>query len=91
MCTCLPARVRKAGDRGLSIAENPRGRVIGSNPSESRGQHHGNLLGRGFQPIQRRVTSSTEHGMASLAAKRLDALDAAMFAISLKTHGCEPR
>src|SRR6266852_4385206 len=69
------------GDRGLSQAEDP----LGSRwvqPFGQRGQHHGDLLGRGFQPIQRRVASSTERGVAGLAAKGLDPLDTAMFAIS---------
>ena len=44
-------------------------------------QHHGDLLGGGFQPVQGRVMSSSERGAAGLTAKGLDPLDIAMFAI----------
>jgi hypothetical protein len=47
------------GDRRLTIAEDPfsRGSV---QPFGQRRQHHGDLLGGGFQTIQRSVASSAE-------------------------------
>jgi hypothetical protein len=74
-CTSEPP-----GNRGVSKAENPlgRGRV---EPFGQRREHDGDLLRGGFQPVQRRVASRTEGGVALLAAKRLDALSAAMLAI----------
>ena len=81
LSACLPARVRKAGDRRLTIAEDAfsRGSV---QPFGQRRQHHGNLLGGGFQTVQRSVASSTEGSAAGLTAKRLDVLDTAMLAIA---------
>ena len=69
------------GDGGLSEAEDPlgRGRV---QPFGQRREHHGDLVGRGFQTIQGRVASGTEGGAAGLAAKGLDALGMAMLAIA---------
>ena len=68
------------GDRGLPVAED----ALGSRwvqPSESRRQHHGDLLGRCFQPVQGDVMSRTEGGVASLTTERLDPFGLAMLAI----------
>jgi hypothetical protein len=68
------------GDGGLSIAEDP----LGSRRIQSfsqRREHHGNLLRRGFQPVQGGVESSTEGGVASLTTKGLNLLGTAMLAI----------
>jgi len=78
---CLPARVRKARDGGLLITEDP----FGGGSVQSFGQrrqHHGDLLGRGFQTIQGGVASSSECGVAGRTSKGLDPLSLAMFAIS---------
>jgi hypothetical protein len=77
---CSPARVshlvivacRKPKTRSAAEA---------SNPSGSRREHHSNLLGRGFQPVQGGVASGTERTVARLAAKGLDRLSTAMLAI----------
>jgi len=67
-------------DGGLTGAEDSFGG--GSvQPFGQRGEHHGDLVRGGFQPIQRSVASSTERGTAGLAAVRLDALGLAMLAI----------
>ena len=75
------ARDRKARDGGLSKTEDPlsRGSI---QPFCERGEHHGDLLGGGFQTIQGGVTTSTEGGAAGLTTERLDQLDMAMFAIT---------
>ena len=74
-CTRQPRR-----DGGLSIAEDSRsGRRIQS--FGERREHHGDLTGRSFQTIQGGVASGSERHVASLAAKRLDALGLAMRAI----------
>ena len=74
-CTGEPPR-----DGGWSKAENPRssGRI---QPFGQCREHHGDLLGGGFQAIQGRVPSSAERGAARLTAKRLNALVLAMLAI----------
>ncbi len=66
---------------GLSKAEDPLcgGRV---EPFGQRREHHGDLLGRGFQPVQGRVAPSSERGAASLTAKGLDPFGLAMLAIA---------
>jgi hypothetical protein len=56
-------------------------------------QHDGELLGRSFQARERCVASSTEGGMTSLTAKRLDALGTAMRAIAyerMHVSSCDP-
>ena len=74
------------GDGGLTVAEDPFSR--GSIQSFSqRSEHHGDLLGRGFQTIQRGVASGSARAVAGLTAKGLNVLNLAMLAISLKTHG----
>ena len=68
------------GNRGLSKAKDP----LGGGRVEPFGQsreHHSNLLGRGFQPIQGGVASGTERAVARLAAKGLDRLSTPMLAI----------
>ena len=75
-CTSKPG-----GDGGLTVAEDPFGsrRV---QPFGQRREHHGDLVGRGFQTVQGSVASGTERGAASLTAKGLDPLGTAMLAIS---------
>src|SRR6516165_8791128 len=79
---CMPTCTSEPGGYDtLTIAEDP----LGSGSIESFGecrQHHGDLLGRGFQAVQGRVASSTERRAAGLTAKRLDPLGLAMLAIS---------
>jgi len=67
-------------DGGLTGAEDSfgGGRI---QPFGQRREHHGDLLGRGFQTIQRRVTSSAEGAATGLAAKGLDRLSTAMLAV----------
>ena len=68
-------------DGGLSGAEHPRGRR-GIQPFGQCSQYHGNLVRRGFQAIQGGVASSTEGGVARLAAERLDRLSTTMFTVA---------
>ena len=77
----LASARQPGGDGGLPVAEDPLsgGRV---QPFGERSQHHGDLVGRGFQTVQRSMAPSTERGVASLTAKRLDPLGMAMLAIS---------
>jgi hypothetical protein len=80
VCAYSPARVRKARDGGLAVAED----TLGSGrvqPKGSRRQHHSDLVRGGFQTVQGSVKSSTESGAAGLTAKRLDPLGMAMLAI----------
>jgi hypothetical protein len=82
LSACLPARVRKARDRRLTIAlrrVQPRKRPA---LRPSRDPHHGNQLGGGFQTVQRSVASSTEGSAAGKTSKRLDVLDTVMLAIA---------
>ena len=77
----LPSAGQPGDDRGLTVAEDP----FGSGRIQSfgqRSQHHGDVMGRGFQTVQGSVASSTERGAAGLTAKRLDLLGMAMLAIS---------
>ena len=75
-CTSEPG-----GDGRLTIAEDPLGG--GSvQPFGQRGEHHGDLMGRGFQTVQGGVAPGSESGAAGLTAKRLDALGMAMLAIA---------
>ncbi len=81
ICACSPARVRKARDDRLTVAEDPLcGRRI--QPFGQRREHHGDLVRGSFQPVQRGVASSTERGAAGRASKRLDLLGMPMLAIS---------
>jgi len=83
---CLPARVRKAGDGGLTVAED----AWGFGRIQSFGQrreHHGDLLRGGFQTRQRSVASSTKRRAAGLTPKRLDLLGMTMLAIAKKPRG----
>ena len=78
---CSPARVsqvvmvacRKPKTRSAAEASSPR--------AESR-EHHGDLVRRGFQPVEGGVTPRTERGTASRTSEGLDPLGLAMFAIS---------
>ncbi len=88
VCAYSPARVRKASDRGLSVAEDTfsGGRI---QPKGSRRQHHCDLLGGRFQAVQGGVASSTESGMRGLATECLDLLNATICAISKEARGCQ--
>jgi hypothetical protein len=92
VCACEPARVRKAGDGGLPVAEDSLGsrRV---QPFSERRQHHPDLLRGGFQAVQGSVAPSTESGATSLAAKGLNLFSVAMGAISdqsVDVSVCDP-
>ena len=77
----LPSAGEPGGDRRLTVAEDPLGR--GSIQSFSqRCQHDRDLLGRGFQPVQGRVKSSTEGSAAGLTPKGLDLLGLAVPAVA---------
>jgi hypothetical protein len=84
----LPSASRPPGDGGLSVAEDSfSGGDIQS--FGQRRQHNGDLLGRGFQTIQRGMAVCAERGAAGLAAKGLDALGMAMLAITNESmHVC---
>ena len=69
------------GDRRLTIAEDAFSRGSVQPFGECR-QHLGDLLGGGFQMVQRSIASSTERGVAGLTTERLDRLSTTMFAIS---------
>ena len=68
-------------DGGLAVAKDSfgGGRV---QPFGQRGEHQGDLVRGGFQPIQRSVASRAERGTAGLAAERLDAFSVPMLAIA---------
>jgi hypothetical protein len=81
VCACSPARDRKAGDGGLSVAEDPFGsRKI--QPFGQRREHHCDLVRGGFQTVQGSVAPGSERGMAGLTAERLDALSTTVLAIA---------
>ncbi len=65
---------------GLTVAKDTLSRGSVQPFGESR-QHHGDLMGRGFQTVQGGVTSSTERGAARLTPERLDWFSLAMLAI----------
>jgi hypothetical protein len=69
------------GDGGLTVAEDPFSRGSIQSFSQRR-EHHGNLLGRGFQTVERGVASGCERRVTSLTTKGLDPLGMAMLAIS---------
>src|SRR5260370_5529792 len=65
----------------MAVAEAPlRGGRI--QPFSEGSQHHSDLLGGGFQTIQRGMAPGSERGMAGLAAHCLDALGMAILAIA---------
>jgi hypothetical protein len=68
------------GDCDLTVTEDPLrgGRV---EPFGQRREHPCNLMGRGFQTVQRSVVSSAECGVTGLATKGLDLLSSTMCAI----------
>ena len=76
----LASTGQPGGDGGLSKAEDTlcRGRI---QPFGQRREHHGDLVGRGFQTIEGSVTPRSERGVASLTTKGLDVLGMAMLAI----------
>ena|SRR5216683_4409268 len=88
----LPSAGQPGDDRGLTVAEDPfSGGWV--QPFGERCQHHCDLLGRGFQTIQRGVASGSEGGAAGLAAKGLDVLGMPMLAIShqsVDVSVCDP-
>ncbi len=73
------------------LAEDPLcgGRI---QPFGKRRQYHCDLLGGGFQAIQGGVAPSTQRGVASQTAKRLDALSKAMkgTAKGMNVSVCDP-
>ncbi len=77
----LASTQEPGGDRGLSEAEDPLGGGWVQPFSEGR-EHLGDLLGRGFQPVQGGVASGSERGMAGLATERLDLLSTTVLAIA---------
>jgi hypothetical protein len=77
----LPSASEPSSDGRLPVAEYSLG-GRGVQPFGQRREDHGDLPRRGFQTIQGSVASSTERGVASLAAKGLDPLGTAMLAIS---------
>src|SRR5258706_6653664 len=75
------ARARQPGGDGrLSGAEDAFGRRW-VQPFGQCSQHHGDVIGRGFQPVQGRIASSTEGGVTGLTPKGLNLLGTAMLAI----------
>jgi hypothetical protein len=75
-CTREPPR-----DGGLTVTEDP----LGSGwvqPFGQRGEHHGDMMRRGFQTIQGRIEPGSEGSTASLAAEGLNLLSRAMLAIA---------
>jgi len=69
-----------SSDGVLMVAEDTLcGRGI--QPFSERRQHHCDLVRRGFQTVQGGVAPSTERGVASLTAKRLDPFSKTMLAI----------
>lgn len=80
----FPCASQPCGDGGLPVAEDPLGRGSIQPLSQCR-QHQGDLLGGGFQAIQRGVASGSERRVTGLASKRLDTLSAAMGAISYQS------
>lgn len=68
-------------DGGLSIAEDTLCSRWVQTFGESR-QHHCDLLGEGFQMVQRSIVSSAERGAASLTAECLDPLRLTVLAIA---------
>ena len=77
----FPCARQPGGDGGLSKPKT-RSAAEGSSPSESRSEHHGDLLRGGLQAIQGRVPPGSERGAARLTAKGLDALSLAVLAIT---------
>ena len=77
----LTSARQPGGDGRLTVAEDAfsRGSV---QPFGECSEHHGNLLGGGFQMVQRSIVSSAERGAASLTTERLDPLGLAMLAIA---------
>jgi hypothetical protein len=81
----LPSAGKPGGDSRLTVAED----TLGSGwvqPTGSRCQHDCDLLGRGFQTIQRGVAPSTERGTAGRASKRLDLFSVTMGTIPKEAH-----
>jgi hypothetical protein len=77
----LASTGQPGGDGGLSKAEDP----FGSRRIQPFGQcreHDGDLVRRGFQPVQGSVAPGSEGGAAGLTAKGLDALGMPMLAIA---------
>src|SRR5512133_1629695 len=73
----LASARQPGGNGGLTVAEDSlSGRRIQS--FGERRQHHCDLTGGSFQTVQGGVAPSSERHVASLAAKRLDALGMAM-------------
>src|SRR5258706_3294941 len=83
------ARARQPGGDGrLSGAEDAFGRRW-VQPFGQCSQHHGDVIGKGFQPVQGRIASSTEGGVTGLTPKGLNLLGTAMLAIPKKPRALE--
>jgi hypothetical protein len=88
----LPSAGKPGGDSRLTVAED----TLGSGwvqPFGKGSQHDCDLLGRGFQTIQRGVASGSERGAAGRTSKRLDVLGMTMLAISHQSMDgsvCDP-
>jgi len=77
----LASTGQPGSDRGLSIVEDPLS--SGKVQSFSKGsQHHCDVMGRGFQPVQWDVASGCESGVTGLTAKGLNPFGLAMLAIA---------
>ncbi len=74
VCACSPARVRKAGDAGLSGALRHVGPRKGPALRPARDPHHGDLVRRGFQTGQGSGAPGSERGAAGRTSKDLDPL-----------------
>ena len=70
-----------ARDRSMPMPKHPRG-GRDRQPFGQRGQHFGNPVGSGFEPIERRSAARAEGAAARLAAQGLYPLVAAMGAVT---------
>ncbi len=67
----LASASEPSGDGGLPVAKDPRG--LGRiQPFGQRSEHHGDLMGRGFQTVQGSVAPGSEGSAASLTAKGIN-------------------
>jgi hypothetical protein len=79
MLTCTG---QPGGNGGLPKALRPARPPKDPALRPARDPHHGDVMGRGFQPRQRRVAPGSEGGTAGRASKGLDLLGLAVLAIS---------
>ncbi len=90
VCAYSPARVRKASDGGLPVAEDTlcSGRI---QPKGSRSQRDCDPAREGVFKRYKGVWRRAESGAASRASKGLDLLSTTMGAFSKEARGCERR